>query len=71
MHVLVFLVVSFLLLSHQQYISVPLLPIRSKCPTNLIIIDLMILIILSENYKLRSSYKIIIVKNIESNLKIK
>jgi hypothetical protein len=39
-------------LSNQNRICFPLLPLRGTCPTHLILLDLIILIILDEEYKL-------------------
>jgi hypothetical protein len=39
-------------LSHQYPICIPLSPIHSTCPVNLILLNLIILIILREEYKL-------------------
>jgi hypothetical protein len=41
-YVLVFLVVAFLLASHQNSIYTPLFPIRATCPPNLILLDFII-----------------------------
>jgi hypothetical protein len=46
MYVLVFLVVSFLLVSHQYSTCIPLFSIRATRFASLILLDLMILIIL-------------------------
>jgi hypothetical protein len=42
-------------LSHQYSICIPILPIRATCPTHLTLFDLIILLILSKEYKLWSS----------------
>jgi hypothetical protein len=39
-------------LSHQYPSCSPLLPIRSTCPVHLILLDLIVLVILGEEYKL-------------------
>jgi hypothetical protein len=43
---------SLLLVFNQSLICIPLLPIRATCPADLIHLDLIILIILGEEYKL-------------------
>jgi hypothetical protein len=45
-------VVSFLLVSHQNPVCIPLLPILATCPSHLVLLDVIILIILDEEYGL-------------------